>query len=378
VGNNANCQVGTLSPCSCPRLETLQTSFQSAERVFLGRVIVVTPDDMMVQVLVSEVFKGTGLAVNDLVYITYSCGSFPASINNREESVFFTHYIGGSYPEVISCAPNGVPTADTLTRLRQGLSSNCHVAGKTYRDGDMWGQDCNTCFCVQGLPVCSKETCNQCKTSSGVVVPEGSRVREDCNYCQCTGGRLSCTQLACDVGTGSGGKTCMDMFGGVRQDNAIWTVAGADGTCSKWKCLNGQGVELSEGGDCSPAPPSSQITSKFFVIGISMGAALLIVVIATIISIIRRRMRAQELEDGDELDDADSVESLSDDIPFMNNNGGGEFAVNSTPYAPAYSQPQQTAYPTYVPGWGGQQVATTPMVLMTQTGEPVVVQVAYM
>jgi hypothetical protein len=33
-------------------------------------------------------------------------------------------------------------------------------------------------------------------------------------------------------------------------------------------------------------------------------------------------------------------------------------------------------YPT--PQWGGQPLQTTPMVLMTQTGEPVVVQVAYM
>jgi len=319
--------------------------------------------------LVTEGFKGS-YRVNDIVYISISCGVFPADIG--DESVFFTSstFSSSHYrTQLNQCSKNGVVTPEERLRLRQGLAgTTCHVGGTTYFDGATWNKDCNQCTCTNGQVSCTKRDCSRCYTSSGVYVPEGSSVREDCNMCTCTNGDLICPgSVIC--------TKCTDEFGGVHNENDIWTGVGIEGTCSRWMCSNGQIVTMQEGYDCTPTPPT-QTASKFFVIGISMGAALLIVVIATIISIIRRRMRAQEArEDGEELDDAESDSASDDDVPMLNNTQTGGYAVNSSPYVPSYAQP---AYPTYVPGWGGQPVATTPMVLMTQTGEPVVVQVAYM
>jgi len=98
---------------------------------------------------------------------------------------------------------------------------------------------------------------------------------------------------------------------------------------------------------------------------------------ATVVAVIRNRIRARQARAGTVLLDDVSRDSDSDDIPaphhnhFNNNNGGYGFANTNM------MGTQPFAYPA-APAWGGQPLATTPMVLMTQTGEPVVVQVAYM
>jgi hypothetical protein len=92
---------------------------------------------------------------------------------------------------------------------------------------------------------------------------------------------------------------------------------------------------------------------------------------ATVVAVIRNRIRAREARSSSVLlEDVGSPDSDSDDTPAPQNFGGYGFA-NTMPT-------QSFAYPSVTPSWGGQPLATTPMVLMTQTGEPVVVQVAYM
>jgi len=86
---------------------------------------------------------------------------------------------------------------------------------------------------------------------------------------------------------------------------------------------------------------------------------------ATVVAVIRRRIKARESED---------------DGIVLNDYGQDDegLPAPSSPSFGGYAQPQPAySYPS-APVWGGQAVATTPMVLMTQTGEPVVVQVAYM
>lgn len=91
------------------------------------------------------------------------------------------------------------------------------------------------------------------------------------------------------------------------------------------------------------------------------------------------------MDSGILLDDVDQgSDSDGNNNSEYNHNGGvNAFSSINAPasaFPPAYgnvmgTQPMQ---PMVYNGWGGQPLQTTPMVLMTQTGEPVVVQVAYM
>jgi len=167
-----------------------------------------------------------------------------------------------------------------------------------------------------------------------------------------------CTEVAC-------ASTC-DYEGLTRVDGEKWEAS--DG-CMRI-CLNGQVVQ--EAYTCTRTNSSS----KFFVIGISLAAAIILVIFATVVAIIRNRRKAQEearrmngilLDDVNPDSDSDNYPSPS---PSVNNNFGGF----SQPTYVTTAMPQAFGSPV----WGGQAMATTPMVLMTQTGEPVVVQVAYM
>jgi len=142
-----------------------------------------------------------------------------------------------------------------------------------------------------------------------------------------------------------------------------------DGCTRRWSCQENGRPRLLD--DSCGSNTNNGSSSKFFIIGISLASAIVVVIMATVVAVIRNRIRAREAKNNSVLLDDVSPDSDSD-IPATQNNqfsGGYGFAnhMGTQPYAYAST-----------PAWGGQPLATTPMVLMTQTGEPVVVQVAYM
>jgi len=115
---------------------------------------------------------------------------------------------------------------------------------------------------------------------------------------------------------------------------------------------------------CNTSHASS---SKFFIIGVSLASVIIVIIVVSIATVIRNRLRARDADrDGILLEDVNPDSDSDENV----NHGGNSFAVNSSAFIP---QPfgnvvgtQPMVYPT--PGWGGQPLQTTPMVLMTQTG----------
>jgi hypothetical protein len=151
-----------------------------------------------------------------------------------------------------------------------------------------------------------------------------------------------------------------------------WQSTDSSTGCSRhWICEE-DGRSRLKSDSCSN---SSNSSSKFFIIGISLASAIVVVIMATVVAVIRNRIRARQARGNAVLLEEVGRDSDSDDVPAPQNNhhfGGGYSFANTN-----MMHTQPFAYPTS-PAWGGQPLATTPMVLMTQTGEPVVVQVAYM
>jgi len=365
------------SQCSC-NSGTLSQSFSTAEQVFAANVLG-TSNDGTALVAVTEVFKGSSYSVNDLVYIRYSCGTFP--VQAGREGVFFTtapSNVGGSYvTHLVECTRNSVFTDEERDQLRTGifLPPQCSdpTTGKIYAEGETFIMGCNTCQCVNGETKCTKKDCQEpttsdCTTDSGNVIPNGGSIKDDCNVCTCDHGNFLCTEMGCDTPSSSHNSCTYD--GEEYADGEYWDTD--DGCTRRWMCDNGRANLLED--DCGGS--SSNGSSKFFIIGISLASAIVVVIMATVVAVIRNRIRAREAErnNGVLLDDIRN-DSDSDDFthqPSQTFNNG--YAQPS--FANTMAQP--FTYPAPSPVWGGQPLATTPMVLMTQTGEPVVVQVAYM
>lgn len=360
--------------CSCA-LSSLSKSFSTSPEVFTATVLGASNDGTAL-VAVTEVFKGSSFSINDLVYIRYSCGSFP--VRSGTEGVFFSTdptNVGGSFvTHLVDCTRNGPITETERGQLRTGLflPSQCSVpeTGAIYNDGESFTDGCRSCVCTGGEISCTEcapqpyQPPSGCSSPTGTFVAEGDSIQVDCNFCSCTSGRLLCTEMDCV-------STACIVDGVDHNSGDIWEV----NECQQWTCEDGNTRMLRD--YCGSGNNRS---SKFFIIGISLASAIVIVVMATVVAVIRNRIKAREASrNGGILLDEVHHDSDSDDagtfVPA--NNNFQSTGVNS------YSQPFGNnlgtfAYPSPAPMWGGQQVATTPMVLMTQTGEPVVVQVAYM
>jgi hypothetical protein len=153
---------------------------------------------------------------------------------------------------------------------------------------------------------------------------------------------------------------------GKRLPGEIWETTD-NGCTRRWSCQEDGRPRLID-----DSCVSSNGSSKFFIIGISLASAIVVVIMATVVAVIRNRIRAREARTNSVLLEDVSPDSDSDDAPAPHNHYSGGYGFGNSNMA---TQPFSYAS---TPAWGGQPLATTPMVLMTQTGEPVVVQVAYM
>jgi len=375
--------VAYASECTC-RSGTLSHSFDTAAEVFAANVLGTQQKDGTALVAVTEIFKGSSTSVGDLVYIHYSCGAFPVRAGG--EGVFFT-----SSPTPTSegiqledCTRNGPITSEERRQLQSGIflpGSKCTdpETGEVYAEGQSFSMGCNSCVCVNGDSKCTTRNCDEpmptpspppptaqsCITEDGKVVRNGFSVKVDCNMCTCNDGYFLCTELACSPTTQ---VYCDDGSSGRRLPGEDWET-NDNGCTRRWSCSDeGRPHLLSDS-----CVNSSNSSSKFFIIGISLASAIVVVIMATVVAVIRNRIRAREARGNSILLDDVRPDSDSDDVPAPQNhhfNGGYSFNTNMGSH-PSY------AYAS-TPAWGGQPLATTPMVLMTQTGEPVVVQVAYM
>nr|QHB21529.1 venom pacifastin Pr24a [Platymeris rhadamanthus] len=86
------------------------------------------------------------------------------------------------------------------------------VQKKTCKEGEVWKEDCHTCFCSWGKPACTRELCES-EASFKVELPptenehettkreaeceEGKVWKEDCHTCHCTHGTKACTRELC-------------------------------------------------------------------------------------------------------------------------------------------------------------------------------------
>jgi len=361
--------------CTCSG-GTLADSYNRADAVFAAFV---QGTYGKAQVSVTEIFKESTFGVNDFIYIEYSCGNFPARIG--EEAVFFTTAptnAGGSFVvQLLSCTRNGVVTREERNQLRNGVfgtPTKCvDASGTVYSEGQDWKQDCNACVCINSEPRCTTKSCGTsspttgCVSDDGQVIPEGASFKQDCNTCVCSRGALICTEMACSPAVS--GYCIIDG-----QRTAPGEVLKTKNGCTRrWRCEDGTAELLQD--SCSTSPTSS----KYFIIGISLASAVVVVILLTIVAIVRKRIRAREASNGGILLDAlNNIDSESDSdysppkeqVPAWN-------ATNNYTQSPYVGNPSGQMF---APGpmWGGQPLATTPIVLMTQTGEPVVVQVAYM
>jgi hypothetical protein len=377
--------VALASECTCSS-GTLSHSYDSAAEVFSANVLG-TSNDGTALVAVKELFKGSSYSVNDLVYIRYSCGAFPVRAGG--EGVFFTTLPSSAEGSFVThleeCTRNGPITDEERAQLQSGIflpGGKCTdpETGRVYAEGESFTMDCNSCVCVNGESKCTDKSCNDyeptpepemgnsCVTEDGKVVENGYSVKVDCNQCTCNDGSFYCTEVACAPNT----QVYCEGSSGRRRPGEVWETSD-NGCTRRWTCQEDGRTRL-EADSCTSSSGSS--SSKFFIIGISLASAIVVVIMATVVAVIRNRIRARQARAGTVLLDDVSRDSDSDDIPtphhnHFNNNGGYGFANTNM------MGTQPFAYPA-APAWGGQPLATTPMVLMTQTGEPVVVQVAYM
>jgi hypothetical protein len=369
---------------SCPcNSGTLSESFTTSEEVFSANVLGFLRDGTArARVAITEVFKdSSAFSVNDFVYIAYTCGTFP--VRAGEEGVFFTtapspDKDGSFVTHLVECTKNGPVTEDEKGQLRTGifLPAQCSdpATGRVYAEGESFTVGCNACVCVNGQTKCISRGCEpaptegSCITSEGKVIANGASIEDSCNVCTCNDGTFLCTEMDC------GTNYCVDEDGSQRVPGEVWETS-SSGCIRSWTCQNGRTHLLED--ECNGSS-SSNSSSKFFIIGISLASAIVVVIMATVVAVIRNRIRAREADSNSILldDVRQDFGSDSDDAPApMSHNFGGY----SQPFANTNMGAQPFVYPTATPPvWGGQPLATTPMVLMTQTGEPVVVQVAYM
>jgi len=174
-------------------------------------------------------------------------------------------------------------------------------------------------------------SCKDPQTSK--VYRDGVSWPSDCNKCVCDMGEISCTELACDtVGA------CLAAEGWV-SDGGVVEYEDCRCRCDKGtlKCI----------GSC--ADPTSTTVSSKKKIGIAMGFVVAVLLMTCLIIVARRRSQVEN-ENAQEI----VLEDVSRDASF------------SVQHQPIAYNPLPTVAPTH-----------TSVVMLTQTGEPVLVQVTY-
>jgi len=371
--------VAYASECSCSS-GTLSHSYDSAVEVFSANVLGTSNVPL---VAVTEIFKGFSFSVGDLVYIRYACGTFPVRAGG--EGVFFTTAPapaeGSFVTHLVECTRNGPITSEEKRQLQSGIflpGGKCTdpETGKVYAEGESFNMGCNSCVCVNGDSKCTDMPCDEpnpptqdqsCTTYDGRTVRSGNSIKVDCNMCTCNNGNLLCTEMTCEPQE----QQYCEGSSGRRLPGEIWETTD-NGCTRRWSCQEDGRSHLID-----DSCVNSNGSSKFFIIGISLASAIVVVIMATVVAVIRNRIRAREARSTSVLLDDVSPDSDSDDAPAPQHNHNHNHFGGGYGFANTNMATQPFAYPS-TPAWGGQPLATTPMVLMTQTGEPVVVQVAYM
>jgi hypothetical protein len=264
---------------------------------------------------VTEVFKGPNSAIGKNVFVLYPC-AFPVQVGTK--GVFFSAIIDieDDTAEALlnECSRNGPVTDCELEELRAGKFGSC----APFRPPS-------------------------CKTASGAEVPEGQTVQESCNTCTCSAGILSCTELNCP-------ESCRDTNGVDHPIGEIWTI-----DCADWKC-GSDGKQHLQRYSCDAN--SKRNTTYAIILSIVGGVSLAVIIALGLF--FRRKLQALQLEEHSfDLSDSETLSSEKDEPPSY------EFARTNVPNPLTVQQ-------------GRPAGQTTPMVLMSRTGEPMVVQVAYM
>jgi len=236
---------------------------------------------------------------------------------------FFTNYVNNSgWSTLADCTRNGKVTPAELSQLRAGSHSSPPLPPSS----------------STGSSTGSSLTHLMCTTANGESVEDGVSVKVECNTCTCSRGILSCTEMAC---TG-----CIDEDGVPKEEEATWT---SNADCPK--------TMLCRGGKITVTHKASGCKKLHDLSTIGIGVSCILFFLLAVWVVARRR---RQLEESNEIVLEETVDH-HDESNEVSAFGVQPVATNiQSPYT-------QSTY--------GLQ--TTPMVLMTQTGQPLVVQVAY-
>jgi hypothetical protein len=118
-----------------------------------------------------------------------------------------THADGARFPAGDGCN-NCACEAGVVGCTLLDCVTGCESDGKSYRPGQTFERECNTCTCqADGEISCTEIACEEppgeaaCKVA-GVIYPSGASGIPDptsCNKCGCEDGQLSCTEIGCPI-----------------------------------------------------------------------------------------------------------------------------------------------------------------------------------
>jgi len=96
-----------------------------------------------------------------------------------------------------------------------GPGGGCDVDGRHYAEGERFQASCNTCTCLVGEPVCTRQACPTASCDyAGATYEDGARfpASDGCNQCSCEAGSIFCTEEGCNTcadGECAHGETCL-------------------------------------------------------------------------------------------------------------------------------------------------------------------------
>ncbi len=171
-------------------------------------------------------------------------GCSAAAVDEEEDTASSEEELraGGRNPcAAVLCAPGTV--CEARGRRAQCVRA-CTHEGNTYRVGQTFRDDCNTCTCMaNGAVACTKRACppSTC-TYGGNTYTQGQSFpsTDGCNTCTCSaGGAVACTERACLSTCTYGGNTYNqgDSFPSTDGCNTCTCGSGGLVGCTKRACL---------------------------------------------------------------------------------------------------------------------------------------------
>jgi len=308
--------------CVCHPGGAVAPQYNAAAHVFRARILSIQGTTANVELL--ESYKGRkvcGTADGKCsVNVHTDCGVFPVEVN--EEGIFFTSKFLGMDTNMQTCKQN--LNEDVIQRLRSG-DFTCPDMDAVHKPGDYWNQGCLLCNCFDGTVSCNNIACREDTN------PPQTNPPQDQKYC-----------LAAD------GKSVFQEGESVYDSRLCQT------------CMCQQGVF-----ECSP--PGINCDSRGVPIkglGISLTTVIVILFLGLVVVILIRRKMTQKREQDVVLEDVD------------------DNSVNGTPgaYVPVpsvYPSADGATFAYSSPHVWGQAPCTSTVMMVSQTGEPVVAQVAY-